>query len=247
MISFARGPEYDQRRSIHEQVVRYAFGEPHERELTVSITGSGDPFGSRLFRELLFDLDGAKYPNLQIYLHTNGVAFTEAAWNKLHKIHRNLGVVRVSVDAGSENQYRITRRGGDWTALLRNLEFLGRKRTEHAFKQLILNLVVQRDNYRGIPAFIEIGKRVGADQCALSLLSDWGTWTHEEFAARTVWSVRHPEFERFLRVMADPLLADPIVFLGNTMPYRKEALARFAKSTNALASSDAKCATARSE
>ena len=227
LISVTSGPEYEERKSIQDKVIRFAFGEPHDRTISVTITGSGDPFGSKLFRELLFGLDGSRYPNANIRFHTNGVAFTPAVWNRLEKIHRNIDSVMVSVDAGSEAQYQITRRGGKWQTLLNNLEFLGNKRREGAFRSLRLHLVVQRDNFRGIPEFVRIGKRVGADRCYLSLLNDWATWTKDEFLARTVWNREHPQFEEFVRVMADPIVGDAIVDLGNTVEYRKEALTMF--------------------
>jgi len=219
------GPEFDRRKQIHEKVVAFAFGEPHTRELVVTITGAGDPFGSKLFREFLFGLDGSGYPNVKIWLHTNGVAFTPAAWDRLSRIHQNLGRVIVSVDAGNEPDYQITRRGGHWPTLLENLEFLGRRRVEKAIDSLILNLIVQRDNFRGIPDFVRIGKNVGADCCYFSLMTDWGTWTREEFVARSIWSREHPQFDEFLAVMADPILGDGIVDLGNAAEYRKTALA----------------------
>jgi len=225
-ISLKSGPEYDERRSLQKKVIRFAFGAPHDRALVITITGSGDPLGSKLFRDLLFSIDGSRYPNVRIDLHTNGVAFTAAAWGKLERIHKNIRKVIVSVDAGNEEQYRITRRGGNWGMLMKNLEMLGRKRQEATLRSLELNLIVQRDNFRGIPDYVRIGQRVGADCCSLSLLSDWGTWSKEELQARTVWSSDHPLFEEFLRVMADPILEAPIVYLGNTFAYRKEALAQ---------------------
>jgi len=224
VISFTKGSEYKQRKAIQDRLVRYAFGAPHERRLSVTITGSGDPFGSRLFRELLFSIDGARYPNVTINLHTNGVAFTETAWRKMARIHRNLRTVMVSVDAGNQHDYQVTRRGGNWPVLLQNLEFLGRMRADGRFVRFELNLIVQRDNYRGIPEFVRLGQRVGADACNLSLIADWGTWTVDQFAARAIWRTDHPEFEQFLDVMRDPALDAPIVFFGNTRPYRDGAL-----------------------
>src|SRR5262249_54097618 len=155
------------RKSIQDKVIRSVFGAPHDRHVSVTITGSGDPFGSRLFRELLFSLDGAQYPNVKIVLHTNGVALTPAVWNKLQRIHGNIAKIMVSVDAGNEADYRITRRGGNWHVLMNNLEGLGRQRRQGAPYWLTLNLIVQRDNFRGIPDYVSIGKRIGADRCTL--------------------------------------------------------------------------------
>lgn len=226
LVQVGSGPEYDKRKAIQDKIIGYVFDKPHNQSILVTITGSGDPFGAKLFRDLLFGLDGAQYPNVQIRLHTNGVALTPAVWGKMARIHKNFEGIMVSVDAGNEADYQITRRGGNWHTLLNNLEFLGRRKKEHAYKFLRLNFIVQRDNFRGIPEFIRLGKTIGATHCALSLLNDWGTWTREEFAARTVWSRDHDLFEEFLTVMADPLLGDPIVDLGNVAECRKAALAR---------------------
>lgn len=226
LVQVDRGPEYEKRKATQDRIIRDVFDAPHRHKILVTITGSGDPFGSKLFRDLLFGLDGSLYPNVRIRLHTNGVALTPAVWGKMARIHKNLEGIMVSVDAGNEADYQITRRGGNWHNLLENLEFLGRKRRDHAFTFLRLNLIVQRDNFRGIPDFIRLGKRIGATNCALTLLNDWGTWSKEEFAARTVWSRDHDQFEEFLEVMADPLLGDPIVNLGNVAEARRAALAR---------------------
>jgi sulfatase maturation enzyme AslB (radical SAM superfamily) len=226
LVQYGRGPEYEKRKAIQDQIIKYVFDKPHSQRILVTITGSGDPFGAKLFRDLLFGLDGSLYPNVQIRLHTNGVALTPAVWDKMARIHKNFERIMVSVDAGNEADYRITRRGGNWQTLLDNLEFLGQKKKENAYKFLRLNLIVQRDNFRGILDFIRLGKRVGATHCALSLLNDWGTWTREECAARTIWSRDHELFDEFLEVMSDPLLGDPIVALGNVAECRRAALAR---------------------
>ena len=49
----------------------------------VHITGSGDPWGSKIFREKLWDLDLREYPNIAINFKTNGVMLTEKTWNKM--------------------------------------------------------------------------------------------------------------------------------------------------------------------
>jgi hypothetical protein len=52
----------------------------------MNVTGSGDPFGSKIFRDLLFGIDGSKYPNVKINLQTNGVMFTPKYWKNMKKI-----------------------------------------------------------------------------------------------------------------------------------------------------------------
>ena len=111
-----------------------------------NITGSGDPFGSKMYREFLFDFDGTKHPNIKIDLQTNGVMFTPATWKRIHKVHDNLSLVMVSVDAATEPTYDIVRRDGNWGILLENIAFLSKKRKENKMDQLRLDYVVQWHN-----------------------------------------------------------------------------------------------------
>ena len=123
-IYITEGPAYERKNIIQQKIINEVFGEPHARYCKVNITGSGDPFGSKIFRELLFSIDGSKYPNVHISLQTNGVMFTEKYWEKMKKIQKNTRSVIVSLDASTEATYNVVRRGGNWGALLNNLEFI---------------------------------------------------------------------------------------------------------------------------
>lgn len=89
-IMHTAGPEFDKRKALNDKVRKAFFETPTDRTFTINVTGSGDPFGSRLFREFLFSLDGASYPNMKVDIQTNGVMFTQKNWDKLEKIHANL-------------------------------------------------------------------------------------------------------------------------------------------------------------
>ena len=83
------GPDYERKLRIQEKIVTDLFLIPHDRHATVNITGSGAPFGSKLFRDLLFSIDGSKCPNVKIDLQTNGVMFTPTYWKKMSEIQKN--------------------------------------------------------------------------------------------------------------------------------------------------------------
>ena len=117
-ISHVKGGAYDQAKGLHDKLVATYLTEPSDQAFTLSITGSGDPFGSRVFREFLCDFDGANFPNMRINLQTNGVMFTPKQWQRLHKLHGKIKCVIVSFDAATEPTYNITRRGGRWNLLL---------------------------------------------------------------------------------------------------------------------------------
>ena len=63
-ILFTSGPEYDKRKEINDKIVRMFFTEPTDRKFGLMCTGSGDPFASKIYRDMLSNIDGKKFPNL---------------------------------------------------------------------------------------------------------------------------------------------------------------------------------------
>ena len=183
------------------------------------MTGSGDPFGSKIFRELLFSINGSQYPNVKINLQTNGVMFTEKYWSNMSQIHNNISNVLISLDASSEEVYKITRRGGSWPTLMKNLKFISELRADNRIKFVRLDFVVQKNNYRDMVGFINIGKKFNVDECYFALISNWDTWSAKEFEQHAIWESSHPEFRDFIDVMTDPIFDDSIVNLGNVTSY----------------------------
>jgi len=214
-IQFNGGPGYEARLALQKKLEAAFFARPTEQEMLVSVTGSGDPFASRVFRDFLFALDGSKFPRLSVNLQTNGTLFTEKTWNNMAKIHGRVGSVLVSLDAASAATYAIVRRGGDWDQLLANLDFLAGLRRAGRIRELILYFVVQRANFHEMADFARLGKRLNADRITFQRAVNWGTWSRAEYADQAVWKPGHPDHAAFARVMAAPVLADPAVFLGN--------------------------------
>ncbi len=227
-IQFNDGPGYKARKRLQDRLVSSFFATPTDQPFVVNVTGSGDPFGSRIFRDFLFGLDRAKFPRMQVDLQTNGVLFTEKTWGNLRKIHGAIGTVRVSFDAASEATYAITRRGGDWRQLLDNMAFLAGRRQAGEIGELIVYFVVQKANFREMADFVRLGKSFAADRIFFSRAVNWGTWVASEYDDQCVWDPRHPLHGDFVRAIADPSLADPAVFLGNLAEIRRTALGRAA-------------------
>ena len=220
-INFNEGPVYDKKIQIQNQIIKEVFGAPHERNCTVSVTGSGDPFGSKIFRELLFSIDGKNFPRVNINLQTNGVMFTERYWNKMEKIHSNINTVIVSLDSACESTYNIVRRGGNWTVLMDNMKFLSALRKQNKINTLRTDFVMQQLNYKEAPGFIKLSKELQVDCACLSKIINWGTFTDEQFNTHAIWKGSHPEHQEFLSMMQKDIMGDDIVSLGNLTEYRK--------------------------
>jgi sulfatase maturation enzyme AslB (radical SAM superfamily) len=224
-INFHAGPEYQSRLDLQKRLLKPYLNGPREQPFTLSVTGSGDPFASKVFREQLFALDGRKYPNMRINLQTNGVLLTPKTWRRMHAIHENIEAVFLSIDAATESTYNITRRGGHWDTLMENCIRLGEFRANGQLKYLRFDFVAQQANYTEMPAFVELSRTMGADGAYFSRLLDWGTWPHKEFLQQCVWETNHPLYEDFMRVLDDPCLHDSFVDPGNLNKYFETAQA----------------------
>lgn len=230
-IVFTKGEQYEKRLKIQNRIAEELFNTPHDRNCTVNITGSGDPFGSKLFRDLLFNIDGKIFPNVSINLQTNGVMFTEKYWNRMHKIHPNINSVIISFDAGTEQTYNITRRGGNWKQLLKNMEFLStinshdtkysNPNNRNKLKEVRIDFVVQQANYKEMPLIIELGKKLKVDKVYFSIVVNWGTWPKEEFAKQAVYNEDHPEYNDFIDILSNTIFNDPIVDMGNVTRFKE--------------------------
>jgi len=225
-ILHSEGSGFDARKLLQDKLIESFLVKPSDQPFTVSITGTGDPFASRVFREFLYSFDGRLFPNVRINLQTNGVLFTERSWSRLHKLHGKIGSVLVSFDAATPATYAITRRGGNWDQLIENAGFLQRLRGTGDIRWLGLYFVVQHANFREMPAMVALGKRFGADQVNFSKAVWWGTWSLSEMRHQRVWDADHPDHAEFARMIVDPVFDEPIVFLGNVAGERARILAR---------------------
>ena len=224
-VMHTSGPEYEQRRNLTKRVLDDILKIDTDQEVKLIITGSGDPFGSKIFREALLEMDGRNNPNLQIHFQTNGVMLTPKTWNNLYKIHNNISNIQISFDAATSDTYENkTRRGGHWDVLLENCDYLDANAPERA--RISYDFVVQTANYKEMPAYIEIIKSRYPNAVGInfSLILDWRTWSPEEYAQHAIWKVSHPEHQQFLEVLRDPIFTSSHkIDLGNMKVYHQYA------------------------
>ena len=163
----------------------------------IYLSATADPFASKSYRKLLTDFDPIKYPKLhKIALHTNGILFTKEMWEKIKKSHKYIKSVEVSIDAATKETYEVIRRGGDWDILIENLKFIG---TLPLFG-LKISMVVQNNNYMEMEDFYNMVRSMLGDkpQVFFRRITNWNTFTYEEFKQKEVFNEDHPEFNLFL-------------------------------------------------
>jgi pyruvate-formate lyase-activating enzyme len=193
-----------------------------ERADRVKVTGSGDPFGSRHFRQVISEIAVSSAGRRRLQLHTNGLLLNDRAWDDLH-LWGSVASIWISVDAARAETYARLR-GGDFARLMDNLAFLAELRKVGELPYLRLDMVIQRDNLDEAPEFVDLANRVGADGVYFLRLRNWGTFTATAFRELDVCHPEHPEHAVLLGRLADPRMGTPGVELGSLAPLREAAL-----------------------
>jgi pyruvate-formate lyase-activating enzyme len=184
----------------------------------VKITGSGDPFGSSHFRNLIKRLGAPEFAHLGIDLHTNGQLWDERAWTEL-RLPGRVHYAQISIDAAQAETYQFVRRGGSFGRLLKNLAFIKQLRDSGEIQQLEFSMVVQARNFREMPEFVRFGRAFSADLVSFQMIRKRDIFSSDEFEAAFIGNPDHPDYREFLEVLRSPDLMAPGVQLGNVMAY----------------------------
>jgi sulfatase maturation enzyme AslB (radical SAM superfamily) len=167
------------------------------------ITGSGDPFYSRVYRDYLVNFDKSKYPALKsIQIVTNGNMLTERVWTKM-KASPYIKMIEISIDSGDpynyENRIRI---GGKWDVLMKNLAFISTIKT---LDEVIVSMVVSENNFIEMKRFYD--KMISIfDRSVYGLTINfrqhvyWGTgkYSKKEVEDIQVFNQSHPRHDEFM-------------------------------------------------
>lgn len=167
---------------------------------TLHITGGGDPFASRHFWDFLCGEELLKYPNLNLYIMTNGQLFNQYHWNKLSHIHNKIKTIHVSIDAACEQTYLLNRAPGKWDVLLNNMKFISELKQQFGFK-LTTAFVIQQNNWRELIDFINLSKSWDVNSIHLAPIANWYTFSSEEYYQRAVHYNTHPEYNEFMQTI----------------------------------------------
>jgi MoaA/NifB/PqqE/SkfB family radical SAM enzyme len=133
-------------------------------------------------------------------IQTNGSLFTPNFWTTLPKIIKEkIGIVQVSIDAGTKNTYENkTRLGGNWVRLNKNLDFISKLRKTI---KLELNFVVQNNNFREMLEFIDMGQKLNA-RVRFVPVQHWNKVPKEAFLEMNVFNpshVNHNELKKIFK------------------------------------------------
>jgi MoaA/NifB/PqqE/SkfB family radical SAM enzyme len=122
-----------------------------------------------------------------------------------------VGTLSVSIDAAKAGTYEKLRRPGKWSPLMNNLDLIAKMRRSGEIRDFWINFVVQKDNYREMLDFVELGARLGVDQIWFQRVTNYGAYDEATFADIDVTSPQHPEHAELLEVLRSPLLRGPLI------------------------------------
>lgn len=179
---------------------------------TIYCSGTADPFVSVSYRNYLRNFNPKKYPNLKsIHLHTNASMWNKEMWDSMPNIHRYVKTCEISIDASTKHTYEnVTRLGGNWDNLISNLNFISTIDTLDSIK---CSFVVQQTNYKEMADFLNLMKSIFGIRVKVFFgkITNWGTFTEEQFKLLQIWSQTHPEHNLFLDELKK-VITDPYVF-----------------------------------
>lgn len=167
---------------------------------TIYITGSGDPFVSVGFKRFLREFDKRKWPSLKkIHLHTNATKWNRQMWASMKNIHPYVKSCEISIDAATKNTYENkVRIGGNWDELISNLKFIS---SINSLREIKASFVVQKSNYKEMKLFYDLmlgifGSKVNV---FFGKITNWGTYSENDFKLHKIWDSEHPEFNDFVK------------------------------------------------
>lgn len=173
---------------------------------------AGEIWASKSSRALLKRLNRTEFPNLKVLLISNGMLFTKAEWDSFPNIHDMVLSIRISIDAATKESFETIRRGGRWEPFLENMEFISSLMKTGVIPSFSISFTYQAGNYQEMPDFVRLGKGWGVTRINFEKLEDHGTYAGEGYKQLAVHKSDHPEHQKFLEVLKDPILTDKVVF-----------------------------------
>lgn len=207
-ICIAKGEEQEKVDFLTNKVIQQVL--PYTKFITLA--GNGEVFLSKNYERIFTSPQSKNIPYVQIL--SNGTLFTKEKWNELVSKRTSNILFCVSIDAATAGTYKELRRGGNFEQLLKALQLISSLRESNKIQNFRMNFVVQRKNYKEIPLFIQLAKKVHADRVLFTKILNWGTYTESEFNNISMVDLEGNMKPELQEVFLDPICQDPIVDIG---------------------------------
>ena len=154
----------------------------------------GEPFISEPYLTLLDYIATTGKTNIQHIIQTNG-SYLKSKQYLLEKLLPVTQELRISFDAATESTYKQIRVNGQWDLLLDNVRWVKQFINKNNFStRLSADFVVQLDNFKEIPLFVELCDQLGIEHINFQKMWNWGTWPQDVFDRKNVFNPQHSDF-----------------------------------------------------
>jgi len=184
--------EIKEREQIGKIISDNLFSQPTDKKIVMHTSGSGEIFASPLLMNLLSSISLDRLPNFQLCIQSNGL-MAKKNWHRISHLESAIQHVMISIDAATKETYEVVRRGGTWKQLTSAMKFLQNKKHELGFS-FRTRMVVQNRNYQEIQQFYDFCKSYDVDRIEYSKITDWDTWSKQEFMEHDVFDPAHPNY-----------------------------------------------------
>lgn len=168
----------------------------------IVLCGGAEPFFSKTMLRFMREFDPTKFPNLKhIHLHTNATLWNKNSWNLIKPIHDYVHSCHISMDAGSEEVYKVVRKGGNWKSLMKNIDFI---LSLNQIKYMKFSFVTQQRNYKDMINFYNLIHEKMKNKnknfkILFAAIVKWGEFMSQNtFEQHEIQNKNHKEHELFL-------------------------------------------------
>ncbi|GEM_PF-1879447 len=180
----------------------------------LDIAGQGEVFYSPHYRQLLM----TNLQRKQIYIKSNGILLNKNNWQLIANKYSEI-TIEISVDAASAETYENLRCGGKFDILMENLKMISKLRQQNQIICFNLMFLVQRCNFREMPIFVELGRKLRVDHIQFQRLTNWGNFKQEEYLKQClIIDNKFLDYELW-SILQNPIFQDPIVDLRRLRRY----------------------------
>ncbi|MCQ5131142.1 SPASM domain-containing protein [Butyricicoccus faecihominis] len=167
----------------------------------LEMLSTGEVFASMACCNFLKTLSAEEFPQLKLSFITNAQLFTRTLWNDFFNLHKIPIILYISMDAALKETYEAIRFGAKWEILCENAKFISQLRKNGNIERLTLNFVVQKQNYREMETFVELGRKWGADAVRFQYLTNWGTLSTEQYKEDNVFYPENSAFQEAVNTL----------------------------------------------
>lgn len=180
----------------------------------VTVNVAGEVFISKHSKKLIKRI-AEVYPDIKFAIITNGILCSEENLNKLG-IADKIVDIRISIPSCIRETYDKIVRNGNFDSVMKNLEYVSQLKKKGQINVFHINCVLTSWNYKDLIPLTKFAKEIGA--CVhVMIAKDMGQGTKflSQLEKYIITNPTHPEYNKFVEIMNNPIIKDNDDFLIN--------------------------------